>query len=100
MLKLNEHYNYSFEIKDNLLKITIEELKRSFYIKTNGKIVINKDTSEKEYDFEGNLIKTFTKEALAYDIELGERGDNKLDSSVNSFYVEKDLINKEELWIL
>lgn len=100
MLKLNEHYNYSFEIKDNLLKITIEELKRSFYIKTNGKIVINKDTSEKEYDFEGNLIKTFTKEALAYDIELGERGDNKLDSSVNSFYVEKDLINKEDLWIL
>ena len=100
MLKLHQHYKYSFELIKDFLKITIEEINKSFYLKTNGKIVINEDISEKEYDFQGNLIKSFTKEALAYDIELGERGDSNLDSSINSFYIEKDLENQEELWVL
>ena len=100
MLKLHEHKNYLFNIENGFLKITIEDINKSFYIKTNGEIKLNIDTKEKEYNFQGDLIKSFEKENLAYDIELGERGDKNLDSSINSFYIEKSLKNSEELWIL
>lgn len=100
MIKLHEHQTYVFNMEKDLLKITIKELNKSFYIKTNGIIKINEETKIKEYNFQGDLIKNFERDSLAYDIELGERGDNHLDSSINSFFIEKNLNNNEDLWIL
>lgn len=100
MLKLHEHYTYSLELNKNSLKITIKEIEKEFYIISNGDIRIIQDSKIKEYNFQGDLIKSFERENLAYDIELGERGDKTLDSSKNLFYIEKELTKYEDLWVL
>lgn len=100
MLKLHEQHTYTLKVEDNILKIKINELNKEFYVMTNGTFHINEDLDAKEYDFEGNLNKPFVKENLAYDIELDERGSQSLDSSINNFYIEKELKNNDDLWIL
>lgn len=98
MSKLHEHPSYNLSLVDNILKISIKD--HSFFIKTNGEITINDDLTIEEYNFEGDLIKSFKKDSIAYDIELGERGDKNLDSSINGFSIQKNLNSNEELWIL
>lgn len=100
MIGLHEHSNYTLKLEKNILKIKIDDVNKEFSIITNGNIKINKDLKLKEYNFQGDLIKNFERENLAYDIELGERGDSHLDSSINSFYIEKSLKTNEDLWIL
>lgn len=100
MLKLEEHHTYSATFENGFVKINIEEINKTFYMLTNGNVSINEELNSKEYDFEGNLLKEYKRENLAYDIELGERGGESLDSSINLITIDKDLREKDELWVL
>ncbi len=95
-----EDFQYRITAKKNGIQVEFDAERPPMSISSSGQCYLTETQKEIEEDFYGNAVEEILRTHIAYDIELSERGDTGLDTSLKIASIEMKLAEGETGWFV